>query len=135
MLKNHTFALAEFRRRVALGGWQEEVYESLFAIAWQLKSLDRDWSEVQQAFLDAHDHSPERAEPLFAIAQHYQGLNKRGLAFLFALRCSQLAYPTRAVLWVLLSYHHNHLLVYLILYVYAYMYRCKLMYIVINVIK
>jgi hypothetical protein len=48
VLKNHTFALSEFRRRVALGGWQEEVYESLFAIAWQLKALDKDWSEVQQ---------------------------------------------------------------------------------------
>ena len=35
---------------------QEEIYESLFAIAWQLKNLDEPWALVQQAFLDAHNH-------------------------------------------------------------------------------
>ena len=55
-IKNHTLALAEFERRVSLGGWSEEVYESLFAMAWQKKELGYSWPEVQQQFLEAHMH-------------------------------------------------------------------------------
>ena len=51
---NHSEALKEFQRRVDLGGWREEVYESLFAMAYQKKALGYSWAEVQQQFLDAH---------------------------------------------------------------------------------
>jgi len=100
VLGNHTMAVEEFRRRVALGGWQEEVYESLYAIAWQLKAMERPWHEVQQAFLDAHQHSPGRAEPLHAIAEHHYQYRSYALTYLFAKRASELAYPHEAVLWV-----------------------------------
>eukprot|EP00455_Lapot_gusevi_P009485 TRINITY_DN14251_c0_g1_i1.p1 TRINITY_DN14251_c0_g1~~TRINITY_DN14251_c0_g1_i1.p1 ORF type:complete len:605 (+),score=88.79 TRINITY_DN14251_c0_g1_i1:67-1881(+) len=101
-VNNHTEALKEYRRRVSLGGWKEEVYESLYSIGWQLQALNRPWSEVQQAFLDAHAQSPERAEPLFVIAEHYSTLpDTKALAFLFAQRAAQLPYPKDCVLWVL----------------------------------
>lgn len=100
LLKNHTAALAEFERRITLGGWQEEVYESLYAIAYQKQALDYSWAEVQQAFLDAHLHSPHRAEPLYAVANHWYNERKLPLAFMFALRASQIPYPSSAILWV-----------------------------------
>ncbi len=53
-----------------------------------------------QAFLDAHDHSPERAEPLYSIASHYYKENKQSLAYMYALYATQLEYPAKAVLWV-----------------------------------
>lgn len=97
---NHSAALAEFQRRVSLGGWKEEIYESLYAIAWQKDALKAPWHEVQQAFLDAHAHSSERAEPLYAIASHYHREHNAPLAYLFASHASTLAYPTHASLWV-----------------------------------
>jgi len=97
---NHSAALAEFERRVSLGGWKEEVYESLYAIAWQKDALKRPWFEVQQAFLDAHNHSPERAEPLYAVASHYYKARQHSLAFLFASHAASLSYPVGASLWV-----------------------------------
>jgi hypothetical protein len=97
---NHSAALAEFERRVSLGGWKEEVYESLYAIAWQKDALGRPWSEIQQAFLDAHQHSPERAEPLYAVASHWYREKKASLAFMFASYATGLSYPTSASLWV-----------------------------------
>lgn len=100
VVKNHTAALAEFQRRVSLGGWREEVYESLYAIAWQKEALHAPWSEVQQAFLDAHAHSPERAEPLYAIASHWYKEKNPALAYLFASHASTLIYPVSASLWV-----------------------------------
>lgn len=100
VIGNHTEALKEFRRRVDLAGWQEEVYESLFAIAWQLKALNHPWSEVQHAFLMAHQHSPGRSEPLYAIANQYFMNREYPLCYLFALRAAQIPYPANAVLWV-----------------------------------
>ena len=100
VIGNHSAALDEFRRRVALGGWQEEVYESLYAIAWQLEALGRPWIEQQQAFLDAYEHSPERAEPLYSIASHYYQDKENALAYLYASHASTLPYPKHAVLWV-----------------------------------
>eukprot|EP00475_Leptophrys_vorax_P008040 TRINITY_DN15151_c0_g1_i2.p1 TRINITY_DN15151_c0_g1~~TRINITY_DN15151_c0_g1_i2.p1 ORF type:complete len:418 (-),score=76.60 TRINITY_DN15151_c0_g1_i2:11-1264(-) len=96
---NHSAAIAEFERRVSLGGWEEEVYESLYAIAWELKSIGRGWPEIQAAFLRAHEHS-RRAEPLFFIAEHYHEQGEFSLAYIYALRASQLEYPQDAVLWV-----------------------------------
>ena len=100
VIGNHSAALDEFRRRVALGGWQEEVYESLYAIAWQLEALGRPWIEQQQAFLDAYEHSPERAEPLYSIASHYYQEKSNALAFLYSSHAATLPYPKHAVLWV-----------------------------------
>lgn len=101
VIGNHSAALVEFQRRIALGGWQEEVYESYYAIAFQIEALGRPWAEVHQAFLDAHNHSPERGEPLYNIAQHYyQSPNHKNLAYMYAEHCSTLPYPKDAVLWV-----------------------------------
>ena len=100
VIGNHSAALDEFRRRVELGGWQEEVYESLYAIAWQLESLGRPWAEQEQAFLDAYEHSPERAEPLYSIASHYYQEKKNALAYMYASHAATLVYPKHAVLWV-----------------------------------
>jgi tetratricopeptide (TPR) repeat protein len=97
---NHSDALKEFERRVSLGGWAEEVYESLYAMAWQKKELGRPWSEIQQQFLEAHNHSPERAEPLYFIADHYMVNGFPSTAFMFAQRAYQLPFPKDAALWV-----------------------------------
>jgi len=64
------------------------------------KSLNYPWHEIQQAFLAAHQHSPTRAEPLYAIADHYFLAKEMALSYLFALRASQLSYQMSAVLWV-----------------------------------
>ena len=100
VIGNHSAALDEFRRRVELGGWQEEVYESLYAIAWQLEAMGRSWAEQEQAFLDAYEHSPERAEPLYSIASHYYQDKKNALAYIYASHAATLPYPKHAVLWV-----------------------------------
>jgi tetratricopeptide (TPR) repeat protein len=100
VLRNHTASLAQFQNRVRIGGWPEEVYESMYAIGWQRAALDQDWPVVQQAFLDAHAFAPDRAEPLHAIADHYARKKNWPLAFVFALQASRLVYPKHAALWV-----------------------------------
>lgn len=93
-------AFAAYERRVKLGGWPEEVYESLFRMGRVMQAGGRPWPEIQQRYLDAHTHSPHRAEPLFQIAWHYYSEKNWPLTFLFARRASEIAYPTKATLFV-----------------------------------
>ena len=61
-------AVAAYERRVAMGGWEEEVYCSLQEIAHLLVRLGRKDDEVVGAFLRAFEYRPRRAEPMCEIA-------------------------------------------------------------------
>jgi fibro-slime domain-containing protein len=93
-------AFVAYERRVKLGGWQEEVYESLFRMGRVMSLAARAWGETQQCYLDAYAHSPHRAEPLFAIAWHYYEKKSWALTYLFAKRGSEIAFPEKATLFV-----------------------------------
>lgn len=93
-------AEAAFQRRIALGGWTEEVYESKMAMARLAEGQGRPWAMVEQRYLDAFRTAPHRAEPLHAIAAHYQAADDLPLAFLFARRAWELPFPSGDRLFV-----------------------------------
>jgi hypothetical protein len=99
-LGRHDAAEAMFRRRIALGGWAEEVYESKAALARIAAARGVPWGEVEVRWLDAHAFAPHRAEPLYAIALHYDALGQHALTFLFARRGAELPLPVRDTLFV-----------------------------------
>ncbi len=93
-------AEAAFQRRVALGGWAEEVYESKVALARVAAARGAPWPEVAARWLDAHAFAPHRAEPLHAVALHHNALGQHALTFLFARRGYELPLPVRDSLFV-----------------------------------
>lgn len=90
-------ALAAYDYRISLGGWAEEVYESLFRKARVLGRLGCLWAEVQQAYLDAYAFDPRHAEPLYEVAKHWHALEQYALAYLFASRAAALPVPDVAL--------------------------------------
>ena len=93
-------AFVAYEQRIALGGWVEEVYESMYRLGRVADAMGRPWSEVQQLYLNAHAHSPHRAEALFAIAWHWYEEKNWPLSFLFAQRGAQIPFPEKATLFV-----------------------------------
>ncbi len=90
-----------YYRRAKAGGWPEEVYYSLLRVAMCKAMLDKPWPEIQQAFLDAYNYRPTRAEPLYHIAQIYrQKFNMPALAFLFARAAMDIPFPSSDILFV-----------------------------------
>jgi glycosyltransferase involved in cell wall biosynthesis len=79
-------ALEAYRRRVAMGGWAEEVYVALLRVARLLETLGRAESEVVPAFLEAYQFRPQRLESLVGLAAYYRKREKYHLALLFAER-------------------------------------------------
>jgi glycosyltransferase involved in cell wall biosynthesis len=86
-------AIAAFDRRIALGGWQEEVFYAKLSKARAANRARRPWGEVLPMYLDAHGAAPHRAEPLLDVAMHYDAEQNHALAFLFARRAYELPFP------------------------------------------
>lgn len=93
-------AEAAFRRRVDLGGWSEEVYQSKVGLADVAARRGDAFSEVLTRYLDAHAFAPHRAEPLHAIALHYNARGEHALSLLFARRGYEMPLPVKDTLFV-----------------------------------
>jgi glycosyltransferase involved in cell wall biosynthesis len=61
-------ALEWYQKRVAMGGWEEEVFWAKFQIGAMLQKLGLPKAILIEAFLDAHRFRPHRAEPIYFIA-------------------------------------------------------------------
>jgi tetratricopeptide (TPR) repeat protein len=73
-------AIDAYAKRVAMGGWEEEVYFSKFMIAWLRQELHGGPAEVVAAYQDAHRFRPRRAEAAFFLARYAQAQGRLDLA-------------------------------------------------------
>jgi len=94
-------AINLFRRRVAVGGWDEEVFYAQYQLGCLLARAD--WGAGSAAFADAWRRRPTRAEPLHELARGWQARGRPDLAFEYASRGLEIEYPTDA-----LFVHRDH---------------------------
>lgn len=67
--ENYPEALKYYEKRVAMGGWKEEVFYSLYQIANIQKALDMPSETVIESYNRAYEFRKSRIEPLFKLAQ------------------------------------------------------------------
>ncbi|MFO0565704.1 MAG: glycosyltransferase family 2 protein [Polyangiaceae bacterium] len=91
--KNLDRAIETYQRRVAMQGWDEEVWYSLFQIAVLSERRGGPFAPTLEAYLNAHQFRPSRAEPLCELARHYRGKGQYALAHLFASRAAATPRP------------------------------------------
>jgi glycosyltransferase involved in cell wall biosynthesis/SAM-dependent methyltransferase len=89
-----------YARRAEMGGWDEEIYYSLYRVALAMDRGGESWPAVQDAFLRAWSFRPTRAEPLYMIARHYRVGGDYRLGHLFAEQAARIPLPTNDVLFV-----------------------------------
>ncbi|HEY5581264.1 MAG TPA: glycosyltransferase [Rhodoferax sp.] len=83
-----------YRRRAAMGGWEEEVWYSRYEIARLSERLGASVPEVRSAYLDAYQSRPRRAEPLCELARYHRQRDELPLAYLFARQAAAILYPS-----------------------------------------
>ncbi len=93
-------ATDRYGRRVAMGGWHEEVWSSLYQIARIREMRGLDWPATLTAYLSAFSFRPDRAEPLFRIGIYYQAKRDYPTAYLFLAQGVQIPFPESDVLFV-----------------------------------
>lgn len=69
-------ALDRYQKRVEMGGWNEEVFWSLYQIALIQERLDYPYYNVIASYYKAFDYRPIRAEPLYRIASLHRRNNE-----------------------------------------------------------
>lgn len=84
-------AYKNYCKRIKMGGWAEEVYESYYQAAMCKWKLDNDFPLDE--FLAAYNYRPTRAEPLFQIASHYRKIGMRAIGYIFAKMGASLPLP------------------------------------------
>ena len=93
-------AEAAYVKRVQMGGWEEEQFYAAFRIGLCRGILNKPWVEIQQAFLEAWEIRPNRAEPLHQIARVYRHMGHPRLAYLYAKMALDIPYPQDDILFV-----------------------------------
>ncbi len=96
-------ALAHYRRRVALLGWDEERWYAQYQCALLLEQMENDSTSVQQAYLEAFRMRPTRNEPLTALARYWRLRGEYALALLYARSAEKITMPADDMLFVDLS--------------------------------
>lgn len=92
-------ALEAYQQRATMGGWDEEVFFSLYQCGVLLEQLGR-WPEALEAYLKSWQYRQCRAEPLYRICRHYRIEGDFALGYFFGLAALQVPWPTKDILFV-----------------------------------
>lgn len=92
-------ALAAYRRRIELGGWEEEIFWSMYKCGMLLESAG-DWPAAAQMYITAWEFRSHRVEPLVHLARGYRERGAYGAALLWAERASVIELPVSDRLFV-----------------------------------
>jgi glycosyltransferase involved in cell wall biosynthesis/predicted GH43/DUF377 family glycosyl hydrolase len=90
-LGKHELAAKYYRRRMAMGGWEEEAFYA--NLQEGSLTVRRDLAAGVPILLEAWQRRPTRAEPLYELAQAYRERGDFALARMFAERGLQVPYP------------------------------------------
>jgi tetratricopeptide (TPR) repeat protein len=83
-----------FARKVEIGSDDdEETFVAMFRVAQTMEELGAHWYEVQEAYVQAWEFRPTRAEPLYCIAKHYFNEQRYQVGYLFAERAARIPLP------------------------------------------
>lgn len=86
-------AIEAYRKRASMGGWNQEVWYSLYQIGRLIEMNGAPWAETQHAYLEAYTFRPSRIEPMYHIVRHFNRAEIFDTAWCFAKATQPLASP------------------------------------------
>jgi glycosyltransferase involved in cell wall biosynthesis len=92
-------AIIMYKKRIAMGGWRDEVWYSMYMIGLCHKSLNN-IHKFEYWMNKAHDERPWRAEPIYELAKYFREISKHHKAYYYCLVGSAIKFPVDDVLFV-----------------------------------
>ena len=86
-------ALRRYEERVKMGGWAEEVFQSMLEVARLRERLGEPERAVVAAYKRAWDYRPTRAEPLYELARYLRLRQRYASAYRYARRAYRIPQP------------------------------------------
>lgn len=92
-------AIVMYKKRIAMGGWRDEVWYSMYMIGLCHKSLNN-IHKFEYWMQKAHDERPWRSEPIYELAKYFRETSKHHKAYYYCLIGSAIKFPENDVLFV-----------------------------------
>ncbi len=92
--KEYEKALHSYQKRATMGGWEHEVFWSLYQTAILQQLLKMDPSRVMDGYYKAHQYNPTRAEPLYRLANCYLQTGRPSLGYSIAKQGLAIPFPS-----------------------------------------
>lgn len=89
-----------YEKRAKMGGWEEEVYYSLFRMAIIAMMQQKPWETVINLFLGAYNFRPCRSEPLYHISRIYRMNGYPRIAHIYAKMGLTIPMPKWDILFI-----------------------------------
>lgn len=86
-------SLENYERRVAMGGWDQEVFWSLYEIGLLKELLEAPEGEIADAYYKAYRYMPSRAEPLYRLCYYYRRKQNYLLGYLVGQFAHEIPVP------------------------------------------
>jgi len=90
-------ALAAYLKRADLGGWNEEVFYSLYQAGRIMEILEKPVDNIIQVYFKAYQTAPWRAESLWAAARLCRSFSRFDQGYRFAKQGLKIRYPEGAL--------------------------------------
>jgi hypothetical protein len=90
---NNMMAVRTLEKRIAMGGWKEEVFIAKLNMARAAARLGMPWDKCHSLYLSAASLMPERAEPFADLAKHYADAEDHLLCVTYARAAFELPLP------------------------------------------
>lgn len=95
--QDYPFALECFEKRVALGGWDQEIFYALFRIAALQDRLAFPFEIVRLNYEKAHLYRPSRSEPIVALGLSYLARKEDEEAYHWLEKAVKLPLPSDTI--------------------------------------
>ena len=79
---DHDLAIEYYKKRIEIGGWQEEAWHSYYSIGKCYKAKG-DMLNAVHWWMEAYQFFPKRIENLYEIISHYRQIGKNQIAYMF----------------------------------------------------
>ena len=89
-----------YEKRAKMGGWEEEVYYSLFRLAIIGMMQGKPWDQIINLFLGAYNYRPCRSEPLYHIARIYRMNGYPRIGYIYAKMGLTIPMPIYDILFI-----------------------------------
>lgn len=70
--EEHALALEQYQKRITMGGWEEEIYWSLYQIGQMQEKLGMPEEVIAESYDRAYKYRPSRLEALYQLTRYYR---------------------------------------------------------------
>ena len=102
-------ALKYYKIRIKLGGWEEEIFYSIYRVGIIYLKLKK-YEKAVLKLMNAYQLNPTRVEPLYEIIKHYRLSKNYNLANLFFRQAILIPEPSSSALFVNLDIYRYKLI-------------------------